>query len=221
MTVTVARRASASPDVAQYARDGFLVMRDVFTPAEVSALDVDANRLLERTDLMDPHNIRCRWQTDVETGECRFDCFDPVIDLSDVCERVAYDRRLVDVVSTLYGERACLFKDKLIFKGPGASGYGLHQDYIAWPSFPTSFVTVMVAIDSADRENGATEVFKGYHQRGSMTPSDGQYHQLPENAVDASAAVTLDLQPGDAAIFSGFTPHRSGPNRSTRWRRLL
>lgn len=39
----------------------------------------EANRLLQRADLMDSDNIRCRWQNHVDTGECRFDCFDPVI----------------------------------------------------------------------------------------------------------------------------------------------
>ncbi len=31
----------------------------------------------------------------------------------------------------------------------------------------------------------------------------------------------LVLQPGDVAVFGGFTPHRSDPNTSDRWRRQL
>ena len=31
----------------------------------------------------------------------------------------------------------------------------------------------------------------------------------------------LVLEPGDVAIFGGFTPHRSDPNVSDRWRRQL
>ena len=38
-------------------------------------------------------------------------------------------------------------------------------------------------------------------------------------AVDEARGVSLELQPGDVAIFDGFTPHRSAPNRSDRWRR--
>ena len=49
----------------------------------------------------------------------------------------------------------------------------------------------------------------------------GKYHKLAPEAVDASKGVVMDLQPGDLAIFSGFTPHRSGPNKSAQWRRLL
>ncbi len=184
----------------QYHADGFLILRGVFTPAEARDLQDEATRLMSRTDLMDSDNIRCRWQNHAETGECRFDCFDPVIDLSAVCERAARDARILEAVSALYWEQACLFKDKLIFKPPGALGYAMHHDYISWPTFPKSFVTVIVAIDPAGAESGATEVFPGYHQRGCLSPLDGMYH---------------------VAIFSGYTPHRSAANRSAQSRRLL
>ena len=205
----------------RYHADGSLIVHQVISPSEVAALAKEAERLMERTDLIDTDNIRCRWQNHFETGECRFDCFDPVLDLSPLCGKIARDERIIDIVSQLYGERACLFKDKLIFKPPGAKGYDMHQDYISWKSFPTTFLTVILAIDPADAGCGATEVFPGYHKLGCMSPKDGMYHKLPEEAVDMSKGVTLDLQPGDLGIFSGYTPHRSGPNRSQQFRRLL
>jgi ectoine hydroxylase-related dioxygenase (phytanoyl-CoA dioxygenase family) len=207
--------------LARYHADGFMVVRRVFSSDQIAELDREAQRLLGLADLIDTDNIRCRWQNHVETGECRFDCFDPVIDLSDACARVARDPRLLGIVGAVHGEPACLFKDKLIFKAPGSLGYKLHQDYISWKSFPTSFLTAIVAIDPADAGNGATEVFPGYHTRGSLSPPDGQYHQLPADTVDEATGVVLELAPGDVAIFSGYTPHRSAPNRSEHERRLL
>jgi 2-aminoethylphosphonate dioxygenase len=201
--------------------DGFLIVRQVVPPEGIAALDREAQRLRSRHDLIDQNNIRCRWQNDAESGECRFDCFDPIVDLSALCNETARDPRLLDIVSSVYGEPACLFKDKLIFKSPGTLGYKLHQDYIAWPRFPTTFLTVIVAIDPADAESGATEVFTGYHRQGYLSERDGAYHQLAESAVDPARGVVLDLSPGDIAIFSGYTPHRSGPNRSGHRRRLL
>jgi 2-aminoethylphosphonate dioxygenase len=221
MNTQIATAPIDAAQVAQYHADGFLVVRQVFAAERIAELDAEAQRLFLRTDLIDTNNIRCRWQNHIETGECRFDCFDPVIDLSDACERAARDPKLLEIVSALYGEPACLFKDKLIFKPGGASGYQLHQDYISWKSFPTSFVTVIVAIDAAAASNGATEVFPGYHQQGCLTPRDGKYHQLPDDAVELSKGVVLELAPGDIAMFSGYTPHRSGPNRSSQGRRLL
>src|SRR5262245_43762167 len=209
---TITDTKPSQEQIANYHRDGFLILRDVFTSEEITELDAEALRLLQRTDLIDSDNIRCRWQNCVSSGECRFDCFDPVIDISPVCARVARDPRLIALVSDLYGERAHLLKDKLIFKPPGAQGYAMHQDYIGWKSFPRSFVTAIVAIDGSDATNGATEVFPGYHTLGSLVPEDGMYHELPLNLIDLSKGVMLELQPGDVAIFSGFTPHRSGPN---------
>jgi hypothetical protein len=204
-----------------YHDDGLLVLRGLFHPAEMAVASMEADRLLGRTDLMVTENIRCRWQPHCESGECLFETFDPFADLSPALASLARDPRLVGVVADLYGEPAHLFKDKLIYKPPGAKGHDLHQDYISWPSFPTSFVTAAVAIDPCRPDNGCTEVYPGVHRRGYLCPRDGDYHPLPAEAVAGVAPVPLVLEPGDVAVFGGYTPHRSGPNRSAAWRRLL
>lgn len=204
-----------------YHENGFLIVRGVFSADEIVMLAEEADRLTGRAELIDTQNIRCRWQDHAETGECRFDCFDPVIDIGPVCRYFAHDRRILDVLDAIYGETAYLFKDKLIFKPPGAKGYDLHQDYIGWKEFPESFITVIVAIDATNAGNGATEVFPGYHKQGYLSPRDGEYHQLTADAVDESKGVILDLAPGDIALFGGFTPHRSAPNLSSHGRRQL
>ena len=83
-------------------------------------------------------------------------------------------------------------------------------------------MTVILAIDPTDAGNGATEVFPGYHRSGLPL---GEGRRLPRVAAVTTStcreASCLDLQPGDLAIFSGFTPHRSAPNSSDRWRRQL
>lgn len=205
----------------QYQRDGFGIVRGMFSAGEIAELDLGLKRLLQRADLIETNNLRCRWQDDVTTGACLFDAFDPVIDLSPVCDRVANDPRIYSLLLALYGTPARLFKDKVIFKPPGAKGYALHQDYIAWPAFPRSFLTVLVAVDEANSASGCTEVFPGLHQRGCLSPEDGNYHELPPETVDETCGVKLQLAPGDVAFFSGFTPHRSAHNRSQHWRRQL
>lgn len=204
-----------------YERDGFLIVRDVFATDEIAAAAAEAEDLLARRELIHTDNLRCRWQNHIETGECLFECFDPVIDIGPTCARLARDPRILDSLASIYGGPACLFKDKLIFKPPGAKGYNLHQDFIAWKSFPQTFVTVLVPIDPADDQNGATEVFAGRHHQGYLCPNDGMYHDLPEAEVAGARATLLDLRPGDIALFGCFTPHRSAPNRSQRWRRQL
>lgn len=205
-----------------YERDGFVVVRGLYTPEEMAAAAGEADRLLAECEhLKSVKNIRCRWQNNVFTGECTFETFDPVIDLGPVSARLARHPRLLALLADLYGEPACLFKDKLIYKPPGVKGYGLHQDWIAWDGFPRSFLTVLVPFDSANRDNGCTVVYPGYHSTGPLSPEDGRYHELPPETVDEARAVPLLLEPGDVAVFGGFTPHRSDPNVSERWRRQL
>jgi ectoine hydroxylase-related dioxygenase (phytanoyl-CoA dioxygenase family) len=205
-----------------YERDGIIVVRSLFTAGEMAEAAAEADRLLTGCEhLKSVQNLRCRWQNNVVTGECTFETFDPVIDLSPVCRDLALHPNLLAVLGEVYAEPACLFKDKLIFKPPGVKGYGLHQDWIAWKGFPRSFLTVLVPFDPADRDNGCTLVYPGFHQAGPLAPTDGQYHELPPETVDEARAVPLELAPGDVAVFGGFTPHRSDPNVSGRWRRQL
>ena len=205
----------------QYERDGFLIVRRFFSPERIAGALDEAEGLLRRTELIHTDNLRCRWTTDAGTGACVFETFDPVADLSPACGKLATDPRLLAAIGALYGEEACLFKDKLIFKPAGAKGYGLHQDYIAWKTFPKTFLTVLVPIDPSTAQNGCTEVFAGYHHNGSMSVEDGEYRELPITSVDPARSVKLELAPGDIAVFGGFTPHRSAPNASNGSRRQL
>ncbi|HEY7423387.1 MAG TPA: phytanoyl-CoA dioxygenase family protein [Gemmataceae bacterium] len=200
--------------------NGFLVLRDFFSLEDIAEAAAEADELLVRhRAIIDVNNMRTRFQPNIFTGEEQFECFDPVIDLSLACHRLALDPRLLAAVGDLYGEEACLFKDKLIYKSPGTKGHELHQDYPPWPSFPRSFLTVLIPFDRTDPDNGCTEVFPGYHVNGLMSPPDRYYYPMPPGLVDESRGVCLVLEPGDIALFDGFTPHRSAPNRSDRWRR--
>lgn len=214
-------RALTAADVDQWERDGYIIVRELFPADEMQALSEEAWKLTYQRDLIDKQNLRCRFQQTHDDSDCLWETFDPVIDISPLCEQFARSPRLLDILHDLYGEPACLFKDKLIFKQPGTKGYELHQDWISWPGFPRSFMTVLIPIDAAHEENGCTEVFPGYHRNGPLTPEDGEYHRLPDGIVEESSVVKLVLEPGDIAIFDGFTPHRSSSNLSDSWRRQL
>lgn len=222
MSTSMAELKSLAPEqVDEYNRTGYLVLRRVFEPSEIAELASEADSLLARKDLIDTNNIRCRWKDHFQTKACMFECFDPVVDLSPLIGKFARDPRVLDILADVYGEPAWPFKDKLIFKPPGVLGYNLHQDYIGWTNFPKSFITVLVPIDACDEENGCTVVYPGYHWEGYLSASDGNYHDLPADAVDKRRRVPLVLEPGDLAIFGCFTPHGSSPNRSDGFRRQL
>jgi hypothetical protein len=222
MISTIADAAPLSDiELGQYREHGFFIRRQVFRPAEMAALVDEADRLLnDCQDLIDRNNLRCRFMQHVDGGEPLFEVFDPVNDISPLCAKITEDPRLLAMVESIDGEPACLFKEKLIYKLPGASGYQLHQDIPqSWAGFPHTFLTVLIPIDPATEENGCTEVFFGYHHNFLLPGQD--LYLLPDYCVANSRGVKLLLQPGDVAVFHGLTPHRSGPNRSTAMRRAF
>ena len=209
----------SAEQVGAYVHEGYLILRNVFTSDEIATLSTDVDRVCrEHAHLMDPRNMRVRFQTPHETGQPIFEKFDPVADLSPVARRVTADPRILRPLASLYGEPAELFKDKLIYKPPGANGATLHQDWISWPGFPETFLTVLLAIDPFTEDNGTTEIYPGIHRQGYLSPRDRQHHILDHDALGMTP-VPLLLEPGDLAIFSCFAPHRSGPNLSNHTRR--
>lgn len=199
--------------------EGYVVLKGMFP--DVSQVIREAEDLVQRAELLDERNLRSRWQTHVDTGMSLLDALDPVSDLSPAILSIARDPRLLDAVAEFLGEPVHLFKDKLLFKQPGALGHACHQDYISWPSFPLTFTTALVAIDRATEENGCLEVFAGCHRDGYLSPPDGDYHDLSESRFPATSRRKLLLEPGDVAIFGCWMPHASGPNRSQLPRRHL
>lgn len=206
-------------ELAFYKEEGYVILHGLFDADEIDRLAADVDRVCsERTDLIHADNMRCRFKQHHVTNETTFEVFDPISDLSPVARAVAHDRRILDRLHDLYGEPAELFKDKLIYKAPGAIGATLHQDWIAWPGFPESFLTVLVAIDPFTETSGATEVFPRVHKQGYLSAKDGHYHYVELGDLPIEP-VPLILNPGDVAIFTCFTPHRSAPNQSSIQRR--
>lgn len=125
---------------------------------------------------------------------------------------------VAETLATLFGEPAVLFKEKINHKLPGGAGYAPHQDAPAYP-FGTRHITMLLAIDDADLDNGCLEFARGLHREGLLPTDDA-------GCLDADFADDLVWEPvpvarGGAVFFDSFAPHRSGPNRSDRPRRAL
>ena len=89
-------------EIEQYRQQGYLIVRRLFSEADIHEALEDADRLLQKRELIATENLRCRWQPHVKTQECLFECFDPVIDISQFCDRMAHDPRLLQVLGDLF-----------------------------------------------------------------------------------------------------------------------
>ena len=212
--------ALGEAQIDEYRRKGYVALRRVFTADEVAAWEAESRRLL-RLGLAHEDN----WRTVLyrsPAGLAVVDRLSPVIDISPVFAALVRDERILRPLGELYGDAVLLFKDKLIYKMPGAAGYEMHQDYSSWQTFPRDLVNVIVSIDGADAGNGGVEFFPGYHDRLLSAAGELRYMSAEETKrIDLGSGEVLTTEPGDLVVFDCLTPHRSGVNRSNRLRRQL
>ena len=206
--------------LATYHSKGYVLLRGFFDESEAQAWDAESKRLL-KLGLAHENNLRTKPYF-ITKDVWIVDRLDPVIDISPVFKQLADDARVQAVLHDVLNDGGLLFKDRLIYKMIGMPGYPLHQDYSWWQIFPSNLVNVLVAIDAADKENGALELFPGYHDR--LLSAKGEMRHINEEEaqqIDLSSGELMELEPGDVVIFDCRTPHRSGPNLSNRLRRQL
>ncbi len=105
-------------------------------------------------------------------------------------------------------------QSETIFIGPGNPQQALHRDDLNWNlaaklGVPLQ-ISVLVALGDYDTEVGATRVIPRSHRWPLDRP------------IDASLAVPVELEPGDALIYLGSLVHGGGANTTPdRWRKAL
>jgi phytanoyl-CoA hydroxylase len=80
-------------------------------------------------------------------------------------------------------------------------------------------VNLVIALDPIDESNGGFEVLGRTHHQLIDHPYDGS--TMNHGVFDETHRVVPTLEPGDAILFHPRLAHGSGPNRSTRPRRLI
>ena len=204
-----------------YWRDGYVIIRGRFSPADVLAWRTECDRLWGVVTA-DPDAPRVQWRGHAEQGQVR-DRIDPLVDISPVFAALAADERMIGPVREVLRAEPTLMKAKLIAKRPGTAGYAMHQDYPYWATLgipADDMLTVQVSVDDARADNGAVEVFPALHH-GRLPSRPAEPLDVDESRMDVSAGLLAELAAGDVLLFHSLTPHRSGPNRSGVNRRAL
>ncbi|MFD0693507.1 phytanoyl-CoA dioxygenase family protein [Paenibacillus sp. GCM10027628] len=212
----------SNEQIQSYKDKGYLVLRNVFSEQEAKVLQAECDKLLTLSQYTDIHNIRAGHKR-YANGEVKIERLDPVHDISAVMDNLVRDERILAPLRDIYLDEPLLFKDKLIFKLPGATGYAMHQDAAWWQGFPIEgLISVMVAIDGATVVNGGLELFPGYHHHLRSDIGELRGMNAKEMAeIDLKTGEIVETNPGDMILFHSFTPHQSGVNTSEHSRKQL
>ena len=142
-------------------------------------------------------------------------------------------RRMVDTSAQLLGGDVYHFQSKLTAKEPEVGGaWEWHQDYGYWyytGCLRPDMLSIMVALDRSNRENGCLQIATGSHRMGridhtplSPTQNEVDPQRMP-HILEKCPVEYCELEPGDALIFHCNAIHRSDANRSAsrRWTLLI
>jgi ectoine hydroxylase-related dioxygenase (phytanoyl-CoA dioxygenase family) len=133
--------------------------------------------------------------------------------------RIVADDRLLDVAECFLGPDLALFASHYIAKPPGDGQPVLwHQDAAYWPLDPMEVVTAWLAIDSSTTENGCMRVIPGSHRGPVLDVREGDGESVLGSEVaadvDETAAVPVELAPGDVSVHHPNLIHGSEANHS-------
>lgn len=208
--------------IADYHRDGYLIVKNFLSGAEIEKL----YRIATEDDTMRKHAFDLNDQTGKKTKLSLW--YTPGNDSYGLLTR---SRKMVDSANLLMDGEApvCHFHSKLMQKEPKVGGaWEWHQDYGYWYKneflLPGQMVSIMIAITEANKANGCLQVIKGTHKMGRIEhgfagEQVGASQHYVDLALKTMEHVYVELEAGDALFFHSNLLHRSEANTSDkpRW----
>ncbi|MCC7085075.1 MAG: phytanoyl-CoA dioxygenase family protein [Pirellulales bacterium] len=206
--------------VAQFHSDGYLVIENLFDPAEMDLLlkIAKADQAMARDSYgrKDTQGGVSKLWLSYELGD-------------DIYSTICRTSRVVEPLEQLLGRPIFHFHHKMMQKEPYVGGaWEWHQDYGYWYRnegflFP-DMASCLIAVDRAIRENGCLQVIRGSHrlgriEHGMAADQVGADPARVEGALKQLELVYCELSSGSALFFHGNLLHASAQNKSPnpRW----
>lgn len=211
-----------SPEqVTFFNENGYLAVGPMLTPDELQAVRDAYDRIFSATEK--PASYRNLGQKAGE--ETSKGAVLQIIDmwrLDPVFEALLHKTDLLDVIEGLMGHpNIQLYHDQALYK-PALNGDVVpwHQDNGYWHLEPAAAMSMWIALDGADEQNGCMWVVPGSHRAGEAGHQRaGQYVAQLKADADESLAVSVPLPAGSAMIHHCRTLHMTRPNPTPRQRR--
>jgi ectoine hydroxylase-related dioxygenase (phytanoyl-CoA dioxygenase family) len=218
---------------------GYAVVRQVFDAAEVAEIARAFDRIwaegIAHPKSFRHGNVFFRVADDAHLGRIlRYMQWPAYID--PVLNAIRTDARMLAIVSPLIGCDLKQIINQMHWKRPDSAmaEFGWHQDIrfrrprAAYRQPGASYVQTGIAVDRHTAASGAMRICPASHLLGELAaPAEGRVMDRPLDdrdlqrlGLDPAQALTLELEPGDVALWHLFTLHGSGPNTTDADRRF-
>lgn len=199
--------------------DGFVIVRNLFSKEEITALSNKAHNDLHldkaATSMDDGKGNAVRLSLWNHPGEGIYGMF-------------ARCKKLVNRVEELLGGEVYHYHSKMVLKDAKVGGaWAWHQDYGYWYQnglFFPDLCSVMIAVDKATKANGCLQVIRGSHKMGRVNhilsgDQAGADMERVNEVLKVREKIYCEMEPGDALFFHSNLLHASAQNNSddSRW----
>lgn len=224
--------------VERYWRDGYAIVRGLFSRSEVAALSaaIDAvhDEALAHGRCFRHGNLFYNVAADAAGAKLVRMAQWPSYH-QPALNAVRLDPRIARLLAPLIGGDLKQIINQLHWKAPGSLGdFAWHQDSrfrqpaSAFRNLGAAYVQTGLAIDPHSPESGCMRFIPGSHADGDLALDDSRQvlgTAMTDAAIAAvglssSDAIEVVLEPGDLALWSPYLVHGSGENRSQHKRRL-
>ncbi|WP_299003182.1 phytanoyl-CoA dioxygenase family protein [uncultured Shewanella sp.] len=136
--------------------------------------------------------------------------------------QIATDKDLLEKIADLIGKNITFHYSKLNMKGPKVgSVVEWHQDFSYYPHTNSDLLTVLIALDPMDAENGGLKVIPKSHKLGLSEHYIDGYFRGKLDDIEEDEVVHLQVPAGGAIFLHCLTKHASDRNTSNRSRRTF
>ena len=210
-----------TPLAQQFDRDGYVHMPGFLPPDELT--EVLANLSRYKRDVanqLDPNRVLY----DQVDGERLLKQLVDMQDADSFFSDWLHSDRVCKLADELLGEHAIPQTLEYFEKAPRlGTSTPPHQDGYYFCLKPNSALTMWVAVDDCNDENGCLSYVRGSHRHGIINHESsnvvGFSQGLAKDVREQRDAVPMHVAAGDCLIHHCATIHFAGPNRSDRWRR--
>ena len=224
-----AANASADSAAQFFAENGYYVLPDALTPAEVEALRAETTAICkgERgyVDGFEP-NVPGESEEDILR---RYLCIHFPHKISELMLGYLGHPQIADLLTQVIGPNVKCMQSMLFIKATGKPGQAWHQDEHFIPTRDRTLTGAWIALDDATVENGCLWIIPGSHKRGVLWPQHdhedtrfdcaGETYGFPYTDEDS---IPVEVKAGSLVFFNGYLLHRSFPNRAqSGYRRVL
>jgi phytanoyl-CoA hydroxylase len=199
-----------------FERDGFVIVREFLPPDEFAGLTSNLDRYIREVvpTLEDAHAFYVEKGKPETLKQMQHMGIDPFF------RDYARHPRWLALAEALLGEPAEGQEPEWFNKPPGTSHpTPPHQDNYYFNLQPANVLTIWLALDPVDDDNGCLHYVRGSHLRGIRPHGASRVVGFSQGITDfgpedEALEARIHLQPRDAVAHWGNTIHRAQPNRT-------